>query len=227
MMKVSIIIPIYNEEIQISNLQRQLQPIKHRCEILFVDGGSTDNTVSLISKEFNVLSSPKGRANQMNHGAEKSSGDVLLFLHCDSEIPPTVLEEIECVMKDYRVGCFGIAFKTRNILMKCCQYFSNRRIRKHKIMFGDQGIFIERKLFFDMGMFPVLPIMEDYQFSCNLKKSGIDIGIARHRIYTSERRFSGSNIKKLKLMWQMNRLRELYRQGYPAEEISKKYADIR
>ena len=80
-MKISVIIPTYNEEKVIAQLITSLQKIKEKCEILFVDGGSTDKTVEMIGKEFSVITSEKGRAKQMNAGARQSSGDVLFFLH--------------------------------------------------------------------------------------------------------------------------------------------------
>ena len=94
-------------------------------------------------------------------------------------------------------------------------------------MFGDQGIFIDRKLFFEVGKFPEMPILEDYQFSLILKEKGIPLGMTRHRIYTSDRRFGGNTIEKLKVMWLMNQLRAMYRDGVPAEEIAKLYKDVR
>jgi GT2 family glycosyltransferase len=116
-MKISIIIPTYNEESTIERLMKTLEPLNERCEILFVDGGSTDGTLALLKDRYPVIQSPKGRAKQMNKGAEESSGDVLFFLHCDSEVPATALEEIETVMKKYRAGCFGIAFHSYNFFM--------------------------------------------------------------------------------------------------------------
>lgn len=224
-MKVSIIIPVYNEEKTIRRLLRTLEPVKEKAEILFVDGGSTDRTLNLIPGEYTVLKGAKGRARQMNLGAEKSGGDVLLFLHCDSEIPGDAIEQIETVMRKYRAGCFGIAFHSKNIWMKCCQIISNHRIKDRKIMFGDQGIFIRRKLFFEMGGFPDLPIMEDYQFSLTLKEMGVRIGIAKKRIYTSDRRFAEGG--RLRVMWRMNRLRAMYRKGVEIERIAELYRDIR
>ena len=165
---VSVIIPIYNEEKTIGTFLKTLEPVKGKAEIIFVDGGSTDATLSLIPEDYRVLKSPKGRARQMNLGADKSRGDVLFFLHCDSEIPQDAVEQIEHVMGKYQAGCFGIAFHSKNIWMKCCQIISNRRIKDRKVMFGDQGIFIRRRLFFQIGGFPELPIMEDYQFSLTL-----------------------------------------------------------
>lgn len=225
--KISVIVPVYNEETTIEKLQEQLLPLREKCEIIFVDGGSTDATISMIDPSFKILRSPKGRANQMNLGARESKGDILFFLHSDSELPKKPLEEIREVMKDYEAGCFGIAFHSRQFFMWTCRVISNHRIKDRKVMFGDQGIFITRELFFEAGMFPNLPIMEDYQFSLTLKEMGVKLGIARHRIYTSDRRFPKKTIPQLKVMWKMNRLRKMYRDGVPIETISKLYRDVR
>lgn len=76
-------------------------------------------------------------------------------------------------------------------------------------------------------MFPNLPIMEDYQLSLTLKERGVKLGLAGHRIYTSDRRFPPGTIPKLRVMWKMNRLRKLYRDGVPIEEIARMYRDVR
>lgn len=226
-LKISIIIPVYNEEKTIENMVNQLRPLKSRCEIIFVDGQSTDRTRALIGSEFEVIECPKGRAAQMNAGARRSTGDVLFFLHCDSELPEKPLEEIRYVMRRYRAGCFGIGFHSKNFFMLTCRLISNVRAVAGKLMFGDQGIFIERELFFEMGGFPDIPLMEDYQFSMDLKAQEITPGMTFHRIYTSDRRFPKGTIAKLKVMWVMNRLRKMYRQGTPAAKLANYYRDIR
>ncbi len=225
--RISIIVPIYNEEATIVKMQEQLRPLKNKCEIIFVDGGSTDKTLDLLSSEFRVLHSKKGRQNQMNLGAVESGGEILFFLHCDSELPIRPLEQIRYVMKDYRVGCFGIAFHSCNFFMWTCRVISNLRVKDRKLIFGDQGLFIERDLFFEIGMFPDIPIMEDYQLSLTLKERKEKIGMTRKRIYTSDRRFPKGSIKKLKLMWKMNRLRKMYRTGVDIKTIAKAYKDVR
>lgn len=225
--KISVIIPIYNEEKTIGYIQKQLEPIKDKCEIIFVDGGSTDGTLKKIKKEFKVITSEKGRACQMNTGAGISAGDILFFLHCDSKLPPNPLKQICHVMEKYQVGGFGIAFASKNFFMFTCRILSNYRMKFRNIIFGDQGIFIERHLFFEMGMFQEIPIMEDYQFSLDLKKRGEKIGMTRHRIYTSDRRYPEGTIPKLRLMWNMYSLRKRYRRGESVEEISRAYRDIR
>ena len=163
----------------------------------------------------------------MNTGAKASTGDVLFFLHCDSEVPATALEEIEQVMKNHKAGCFGIAFHSWHFFMFTCRVISNHRIKDRKVMFGDQGIFVDRELFFKAGMFPVMPILEDYQFSLTLKEMGVKLGMTKRRIYTSARRFEGNTIQKLKIMWKMNRIRAQYRDGVPIEEIAEQYKDVR
>ena len=111
--------------------------------------------------------------------------------------------------------------------MFTCRVISNHRIKDRKVMFGDQGIFIDRELFFEAGMFPEIPIMEDYQFSLTLKEMQVKLGMTGKRIYTSDRRFPKGTIPKLKLMWKMNRLRSMYRKGVPIERISDMYRDVR
>lgn len=225
--RVSVIIPVYNEAKTIEKLQEQLEPIRRQCEILFVDGGSTDGTTEMLRPCFKVLFSDKGRARQMNEGAKASHGDILFFLHCDSELPKAPLAEIRRVMKSHDAGCFGIAFHSRNFFMLTCSVISNHRIKDRRVMFGDQGIFVDRRLFFEAGMFPEIPVMEDYQFSLTLKELGVKLGMTRRRIYTSDRRFPKGTLPKLKLMWKMNRLRKMYRDGMPIGQIDKMYRDVR
>lgn len=225
--KISVIVPIYNEEKMIRPLLEDLKRIKDKCEILLVDGGSTDRTLEYIEPGFRLLHSEKGRAKQMNLGAKESAGDILFFLHCDSQLPERPLEQIRAVIKDYRVGCFGVAFHSKNFFMFTCRVISNHRIKDRNVVFGDQGIFVDRKLFFDMGMFPELPLMEDYQFSLDLKKRGEKIGITKKRLYTSDRRFRGGTAAKLRLMWKMNRLRKKYRDGVGADVLAQMYKDVR
>lgn len=86
---VSIIVPVYNEEAGLKAFISYLQ--KHtfgkRAELIFIDGGSTDKTVE-ICKEFGIkiYTSPiKGRASQMNYGAEKAPVIYYTFymqIHC-------------------------------------------------------------------------------------------------------------------------------------------------
>ena len=242
---ISVIIPVYNEESTLPVLLPQLPELLGQCELIFVDGKSEDNSVPLIRQwiqqqntgekmqqqndkdRVQLLFSSKGRAAQMNLGAQHSHGEVLFFLHCDSILPKHPLEQIRQVMEKYRLGCFGVGFHSRNFFMLTNRIISNHRAKYRHLIFGDQGMFIRRELFFEAGMFPDIPLMEDYQFSLTLREKGEPVGFAKNRIFTSDRRYPKGTVNKLKVMWQMNRLRKMYREGKPVEEIAALYGDIR
>ena len=229
---LSVIIPTYNEEKTIEGLLRTLEPLqKSGAEIIFPDGGSRDRTLELVPKDrgYQVIrAEKKGRAAQMNEGACRCRGEYLFFLHCDSELPEGAEAELRQVLSRYEAGCFGIDFREKkNLFMYTCKWISNHRVKDRKVMFGDQGIFLRRELFFRAGGYREIPIMEDYQLSLTLKALGVPLGMTRRRIYTSPRRFQGNTVQKLRVMWQMNRLRAAYRKGVSPEVLARRYRDIR
>lgn len=224
-MKISLIIPIYNESRTIDTMLAQLDALPGDWEILFADGGSSDDTLDRIGNRYRVLHSPKGRANQMNHGADHASAEVIWFVHCDSQLPKDAHSQISrAIARGERWGCFHIGFDYDGPFMGCNTYFSNRRARKG-IAFGDQGIWVTKTVFEDVGGFPELPIMEDYEFSLRMKAAKIPICQLPGRIITSGRRYA----RKFPpvTMWQMFYLRCLYRRGMDIQEIARRYRDIR
>lgn len=235
--RLSVIIPSYHEMSTLPTLLPQLEPFraesspwKDRLEFLFADGGSTDGTVEfLTSQGWPVLQTAKGRANQMNEAALQTSGEVLFFLHCDSEVPPDFPEEIFDVLKTREAGCFGIDYRTGGFGMKVNAIYANRfRLQRQHIMFGDQGMFLTRTLFMKAGMFPPLPLMEDLQLSFTLRDMGVVPGLTRNRIFTSPRRHPDRGFfRQMISLHQYPELRKLYRSGAPMEEIVRRYKDIR
>jgi rSAM/selenodomain-associated transferase 2 len=224
-LRFSIIIPVLNEEKNIGPIIDNILKVKGDYEIVFVDGGSNDNTVSIIADKYKVISSERGRAKQMNQGVCESKGEVLLFLHSDSILPESALEDIEKVLKSgYRVGCFKVKFDSNRLLMKCCGFMSNMRVRYRQIVFGDQGMFIYRDDFYKIGGFMDLPIMEDYQFSLEAKKY-YSIGQTKSKIITSSRRFIKKGV--IRTMWKMQRLQWMFRNGEDIKKIASMYRDVR
>lgn len=224
-MKITMILPVYNESKTIDAMLAQLDELPGDWEILFADGGSSDDTVQKIRNRYRVLQSPKGRANQMNCGAANASSEVLWFVHCDSRLPEDAHRQIaKAVEKGAEWGCFHIGFDYNGPFMGCNTYLSNRRARKG-IAFGDQGIWVKKDVFETVGGFPDLPIMEDYEFSLRMQQRKLPICQLPSRIITSGRRYE----KKFPLltMWQMFYLRCLYRKGVDIQEIARRYKDIR
>lgn len=224
-MKIALIIPIYNESKTITGMLAQLDALPGQWEILFADGGSRDDTLEQIGNRHTVLRCPKGRANQMNFAAGHAVADVLWFVHCDSILPADAHAQIENAVKTgAKWGCFHIRFDYDGPFMGCNTYFSNRRAKKG-IAFGDQGIWVRRDLFAQMGGFPDLPIMEDYEFSRRMKAAKLPITQLPGRIITSGRRYRSGF--PLITMWKMFWLRCLYRSGVDIDEIARRYRDIR
>ena len=104
---------------------------------------------------------------------------------------------------------------------------SNHRALVRGLPFGDQGIFIERELFFETGMFPEIPLMEDYEFSKRLRRYGIRPGMTAKRILTSDRRYGTGTKAILSTEFRMWNLRRLYRKGMGPEELAEMYRDVR
>ena len=225
-MKISLIIPIYNESAKIAACLEQLEKLPGDWEILFADGGCSDDTLTQIGGKYPVIACPKGRAKQMNCAAKHATSDVIWFVHCDSRLPVDAHAQIsDAIEKGAQFGCFHIAFDYSGPFMGCNTYLSNRRAKKNHIAFGDQGIWMQRELFLQQGGFPDLPIMEDYELSRRMKQQKIPLYVLPGCIVTSGRRYE----KRFPLwtMWQMFWLRYLYHAGVDINEIARRYKDIR
>ena len=222
-MKITMILPIYNESKTIGNMLEQLENLPGDWEILFADGGSRDDTLTKIGDRYTVLRAPKGRANQMNFAAGQASGDVLWFVHCDSRLPQDAHAQISgAVAKGAKWGCFRIGFDRSGLFMAYNTVMSNLRA-KRGTPFGDQGIWIKKEVFDSMGGFPELPIMEDYEFSRRMK--GTPVCQLSGRIITSGRRYEKGF--PILTALRMVHLRHLYRSGVDIQEIARRYKDIR
>ncbi len=175
-MYISIIIPVYNEENNISKLVSYLKQLKSDCqfEIIVSDAGSTDNTCQMaLEAGASVISSPiKGRAGQMNYGVKHAQGDILYFVHADSFPALTALNDIEHALKNgYNCGSFRFRFDSNKFLLKVNSFFT--RFNYLYFRGGDQSIFITREFFDCIGGFDEeYLIIEDYVFLDRIMKTG-------------------------------------------------------
>lgn len=226
-MAISIIIPTLNEEENIRKLLNNLKNLKGDFEVIFSDGGSLDKTLDIIKDfgNYKIINSDRGRAKQLNNGAKESNNDILFFLHADSVIEENALIKIEDFIKNgNKVGCLKIKFDSKKILMNIFAVLSNLRVKYRNIAFGDQGIFIEKKFFEDIGMFEDIPLMEDYKLSIKLK-SICRIKYIDSYIISSSRRFEKNGIIKTALL--MQKLQYMFRKRISIDKIANIYNSMK
>ena len=197
--KFSIIVPVFHEGEKVNELisyLHHLDPEKN-LEVIVVDGSLERDTLAAINSNHVIkISSEKGRAKQMNMGASASRGDILIFLHADTELPIHALKKINTLLgrKKYVGGAFDLGIKSDKLIFKVIGVFASLRSRLNRIPFGDQAIFIRKEYFIKIGGYKEIPLMEDVELMRRVKKSGSKIWIFHDRVMTSPRRWEKEGV---------------------------------
>lgn len=208
-MKLSIIIPVLNEAQNIPAALIALKPFRQRgAEVIVVDGGSSDETLALAQLQCDLaMTGPPGRASQQNAGAHIATGDALLFLHIDTQIPndADALIFAELTQIDAVWGRFDVALSVVSVhahpMLKIIAAMMNLRSRITGIATGDQCIFVRKSVFDAVGGFPPIPLMEDIALSKRLKKISAPACL-RTRVVTCARRWQTRGVwRTIILMW--------------------------
>jgi rSAM/selenodomain-associated transferase 2 len=222
---VSVIIPTLNEApciaAAIAALRRQ-QPL----EIIVADGGSTDATAEQATAADIVLAGPRGRAAQMNAGAAHARGEHLLFLHADCTLADGALAAIGPALRRPSViaGCFAMRVAAAGALYRSIDHCATARVRLTGIAYGDQGLFLRRDDFEQLGGFPPLRFMEDVFFSRTLRRHGRVI-VLPQAIHVSPRRWQRAGIVRQTLRNWM--LTGLALAGVSPDRLAAHYPQVR
>ncbi len=226
---ISVIIPTLNEESTIDQTLAFIYASTNdgiTLEVLVVDGGSQDQTQTLVRDRARVITSAPSRAGQMNVGAREATGDVLLFLHSDTLLPKTAFQDIRDALSDPAI--IGGRFDARTdhdtgLLWIVCRMV-NLRSRLTRIATGDQAIFVRRDVFQSMGGYADIPLMEDIDLTRRLKTQGA-IAMLQSCVITSARRWKTDGVVyTILLMWIF---RFLFFIGIAPERLKQLYKDIR
>lgn len=186
---ISVIIPAFNEEARIGvTLAKVL--LQHPAEVLVVDGGSHDATtvIAAATEGVQLLYADKGRARQMNAGAETARGDWLLFLHADTLLPAVALARIAALPESVLAGAFRHRFSGDDWRLQLISRLDNYRSQFTRIAFGDQAIFVRRTLFERLGGFPLCDVMEDVAFGELLRAATAPV-LLPEEVITDSRKF--------------------------------------
>ena len=205
---ISIIIPVLNEAAIIKQTLEQFD--RSEVEVVVVDGGSQDNTVAIAQRMAQVITiEGKGRAGQMNAGADLARSEILLFLHADTRLPANFIELVTQTLdrKNTVAGAFELAINGRDTSLRWIERLVKMRSRLFSLPYGDQAIFISKKAFIEAGGFADLAIMEDFEFIKRVKKKG-KIAIAPAAVTTSGRRWQKLGV------WQTTLINQLIIAGY-------------
>lgn len=226
--RLSIIIPVFNEAAGLPGLLEHLATLSGRdSEVIVVDGGSEDGSRQVALRAgVQAICSERGRARQMNAGAAAAHGDVLLFLHADTELPASALQAIEVAIRrsggiQKNVwGRFDVQIAGRPFMLRVIACLMNWRSRISGIATGDQAMFMTRHAYESAGGFPDQPLMEDVELSKRLLALSKPVCLT-DRVVTSGRRWERRGVWKT--IWLMWRLRWLYWHGVPAAELARLY----
>lgn len=227
-MRFSIIMPVLNEEAVLEEHLMYLvkQYASYDCELIIVDGGSHDATVTIAQRYGNVIHAPRGRATQMNNGAKAAHGDVLLFLHADTRLPDNALRAIEQALSVPHVvgGAFRMCFNCDQWPYRLVAWTTNLRSRTRTIFTGDQAYFIRADSFHAIGGYPEQPLMEDLEIIKRLRAIG-KVVLLPHYVITSARRHEKVGLlRSVLFMWY---LRLLYKFGVSPAQLQRMYFDVR
>jgi rSAM/selenodomain-associated transferase 2 len=229
-MRISVVVPVLNEEARIGRCLRELARFPFH-EVIVVDGGSSDATRALAAgyPGVQLLEAPAGRATQMNEGARRATGELLLFLHADVSLPPDAVAQIRTVMTASETSAG--AFRTwtvadvegRRPWWSPLLHLADLRSRYSKLPYGDQAIFVRRSDFWKAGGYPEIPLMEDLELSRRLSRIGT-IRVAPANVLVSGRRFIE---RPCYFFLVVNSFPLLYRLKVPPRLLARVYRAVR
>lgn len=229
------VVPIYNERENLRGLVHHIQALDGYREAFIVDSSDAEDSRAIASDVRSAIgdqsriryirSASKGRASQMNAGASLTSGDVLLFLHCDTRLPTNAMRMIgENISTGVKWGRFDVRLGAQGWIYRMIERMINLRSRLRRIGTGDQAIYVLSQVFHECGGYPSVPLMEDIALSKMLNRYSRP-GLIKQAVITSARRWQNRGpLKTVMLMW---KLRFLFWVGVAPERLAVMYGDER
>ena len=230
--QISIIVPALNEAAAIGETLSAALAACPGAEVIVVDGGSADDTYAIAeTRGAIILKTQRGRGHQQNAGATAATGDVLLFLHADTLLPPGADGAIRAALSDPRTlgGNFALRFAPASPLNNFFAWVYNTRSRRARHYYGDSCIFVRRAVWETLGGFREGMLMEDWEFVCRLESLARETRqrtvLLPHPVTTSARRFQGKRRARYVFLWCY--LHYLHARGVSGDRLAAMYPDTR
>jgi rSAM/selenodomain-associated transferase 2 len=225
---VSIVVPVLDEEAALPGLLDGLAGLRGRFEVLVVDGGSRDATARLAAGHPSrpvLLRTTRGRAAQLNAGADRASGELVVFLHADTRLPAGAYASLTAALSDFAVagGNFSLRFDGADRFARVLGAWY-RVQRRAGVYYGDSALWVRAGAFAALGGFRLLPIMEDYDFVRRLERIGRTACLPGPAV-TSGRRWRAFGVGRTVFSWVV--IRWLWLAGVPAERLARLYRNAR
>jgi rSAM/selenodomain-associated transferase 2 len=197
--RFSIIIPVLREEAVINATVAHIKGLRADApvEIIVVDGDRGGKTIGAVTDgTVRTAISDKGRGTQMNRGAAMARGDIVVFLHADTRLPPEAFALIDAALGDPAcpAGAFDLAIASRRPVLRLIAAAASLRSRATRIPYGDQAFFFRRAYFRGIGGFADIPLMEDVEIMRRIKRRGERIAIVDRPVTTSARRWEKEGV---------------------------------
>lgn len=218
MIRISVVIPALDEEERVA---KAIASVRGAHEVLVVDGGSRDRTRSVADASgAHVLDSPRGRGVQLARGAEQATGDWLVFLHADTTLERGWDRALRALPEEVVGGAFRFAIDSPRPAFRPLEWGVAARCRLLRLPYGDQGLFVRRATYGNVGGFRPFPLMEDVDFVRRLARAG-RLAFLRTRAFTSPRRWERHGIvgATLRNAW----LLAQYAAGRRPEDLARRY----
>jgi rSAM/selenodomain-associated transferase 2 len=224
---VSIIVPVLNEAALLPGFLSHLRQRAPEAEVIVADGGSEDGSRELARGSTDRwIDTPPGRARQMNAGAAVAGGEVLWFLHVDSVLPEEPLALLRDALADPGLagGCFRLRVPRPQAVYRVTDTLGNLGVDLFRIALGDHGIFCRRSAFEAVGGYPEVPLMEDAELYCRLRRVG-RVRQIRVSLQTSPRRYERHGLYRTTLVHAL--ILALYVARVPPKTLARLYARLR
>jgi rSAM/selenodomain-associated transferase 2 len=225
-MKISVIIPVLHEREKINEILDSIKSVAADVpyETIVVDGDSSGGTIAHISDSSVItLTAQRGRALQMNTGAARACGDILLFLHADTLLPPKAFPKIIAALSDssFIGGAFDLKIQNQRWIFRVIGLAASWKHRLTRVPYGDQAIFMLRRYFENIGGYAEIPLMEDLELMRRVKRQGGRIIILPEAVTTSSRKWETDGVfYTIVRNWI---IQALYLFGMPARRLIKYY----